>query len=383
MSFGKAPTKFEVFSVEDSTAQLVWRDLGTGLVTVRVGARSFSPHQGAALGTLVVDGLEPDTAYQAVLTTAQDTQHAVEFRTLPQPRGEQLCRIGTLNDVHIGSYRFGFTGVLREWPSPKVVSGSRCAEAAFAELAKWDPQHVVLKGDIVHHGSSAEYELLGKFLDEIEVPFDYVMGNHERRSVPDIGKKVRGSPIVDPFTALVDRGFSFGDSVRVRDLPGVRLVLVESALEDDDRGSLAAVGEAALDAAAQADTPVLVFLHQNLQRRDPAWMLPFGIPAREATPFLDRLATLDQTVIVSSGHTHRCRRRDHRGVTVVEVGSTKDYPGVWGGYAVHEGGIRQVLRRVERSTCLHWTERTRRGALTAWARWAPGTLEDRCFLIDT
>jgi hypothetical protein len=43
---------------------------------------------------------------------------------------------------------------------------------------------------------------------------------------------------------------------------------------------------------------------------------------------------------------------------VTEVGSPKDYPGTWAGYVVHEGGIRQVVRRVAAPEVIRWTEST-------------------------
>ena len=60
----------------------------------------------------------------------------------------------------------------------------------------------------------------------------------------------------------------------------------------------------------------------------------------------------------------------------------KDYPGVWAGYVVHEGGLRQVVRRVAPHDCLTWTEKTRHVMLGAWQAFAPGTLADRCFVHE-
>jgi hypothetical protein len=64
-----------------------------------------------------------------------------------------------------------------------------------------------------------------------------------------------------------------------------------------------------------------------------------------------------------------------------EVGSTKDFPGGWAGYAVHEGGVRQVVRRVSAPDVLPRLEHTRRAALGVWQHWSPGRLTDRCFTI--
>ena len=66
-------------------------------------------------------------------------------------------------------------------------------------------------------------------------------------------------------------------------------------------------------------------------------------------------------------------------VVVTETGSPKDHPGTWTGYVVHEGGIRQVVRRVARPDVIRWTERSRRAAGGAWGVWSPGRLTDRCW----
>ena len=84
-------------------------------------------------------------------------------------------------------------------------------------------------------------------------------------------------------------------------------------------------------------------------------------------------------MFVTSGHTHRHRRRRHGTAVITEVGSPKDFPGTWAGYVVHEGGIRQVVRRIARPDVLRWTERSAAAAFGLWCRWSPGTLDDRCF----
>ena len=54
------------------------------------------------------------------------------------------------------------------------------------------------------------------------------------------------------------------------------------------------------------------------------------------------------------------------------------YGGTWAGYVVHEGGIRQVVRRVAAPAAIRWTEETKRALLGVWGRWSPGRLDDRC-----
>ena len=84
-------------------------------------------------------------------------------------------------------------------------------------------------------------------------------------------------------------------------------------------------------------------------------------------------------VLVTSGHSHRNRARRAGPLVVTEVGSTKDYPGVWAGYAAYEGGIVQVVRRMTAPDTMEWIEYSRQAVGGAWRWYAPGGLDDRCF----
>lgn len=66
---------------------------------------------------------------------------------------------------------------------------------------------------------------------------------------------------------------------------------------------------------------------------------------------------------------------------MAELGSTKDSPGTWCGYVVHEGGIVQTppYRRSRRA---RMTERTGNAVLGLWSMWSPGSLDDRCFSVN-
>src|SRR3712207_4374623 len=83
--------------------------------------------------------------------------------------------------------------------------------------------------------------------------------------------------------------------------------------------------------------------------------------------------------LATAGHTRRHRRRRHGPLVVTEVGSTKDHPGTRAGYAGHDGGIRQVVRRIADPAVLRWSDDTRRGYLGIWGRWSAWTLGTRCF----
>jgi hypothetical protein len=120
-------------------------------------------------------------------------------------------------------------------------------------------------------------------------------------------------------------------------------------------------------------------MHHYPQRFRWPTMYPDGIPGPTASAFLDALAEANAATLVLTGHSHRHRRHHHGPLTVAEVGSTKDYPGCWAGYAVHEGGIRQVTMRVMAPSAMAWTAQGRRVLGGVWAVWGPGVRSHRCF----
>jgi hypothetical protein len=167
--------------------------------------------------------------------------------------------------------------------------------------------------------------------------------------------------------------------VEYLDVPGARLVFVETSVPGRHLGAISST-TADLVADAVRDVPAaIVLLHHQLQTVPLPLYWPPGIPFRQTRRFLDALNAASANVLVTSGHTHRHRRHSAGTAVLTEVGSPKDYPGAWGGYAVHEGGVRQVVRRIESPDCTAWLERTRRAAFHAWGHWSPGQLDDRCF----
>jgi hypothetical protein len=109
---------------------------------------------------------------------------------------------------------------------------------------------------------------------------------------------------------------------------------------------------------------------------------PPSISWRDSARLVDELAAVNPATLIVAGHTHRNRRYLVRGLLVAEVASTKDYPGVWAGYSVYEGGIRQVVYRVAAPAAIAWTEVTRRALGGVWGWWSPGRLSDRCWTME-
>lgn len=383
-----------VFAVEDRTVQLTWRHLGSGTLRLRVRVADragstgrWSGGGGRVIderavvtnelpGSLVIDGLPAGTtlSIEATLPGSGEEQHRLEATTLASLPGPELCRIATVSDLHLGTHVFGQQGTISEHPTPAVAHPERCARSAIADTATWGAEHLVAKGDLTNHGQVPEWRQYRRLVDEAPFAVDALPGNHDR-AFDD------GSAGLAPEEAAKVFDLSMAAPVLVRDLPGVRLVLFDSTSGGRHIGRVDTYREQILDAVAESDhdRAVLVMLHHQLQPNLISEGWPIGVPQRQSARFLEALAGAHRRVFVTSGHTHRHRRWSHAGVTTTQVGSTKDYPGVWAGYAVHEGGLRQVVRRVSRPDCLRWTDHTRRAAFGTWRLAAPGRLPWRCF----
>lgn len=339
-----------VFAVEPDTVQLTWRR-----------GRNGKP------GTQLVDGLQPATS-QTVPVDALDTE--ITIRTIASPPGTEKCRIATINDLHIGCDYFGLLDRLKE-PPAAVPHAIRCTRSAIQDALAWGAQLLIVKGDLTHHGVPEEWAAVGELLAGLHVSVAVVPGNHD----------VKESRLVEPQPALAAHGLHLVHGVEVIDMPGIRVVLVDTTVPDEHRGRVAHLTHDIVRVASRAPGGVLVALHHHPQRYRYPTFIPPGIPGPESNRLLRELASAHAATLVSTGHSHRHRRHRRFGINVTEVGSTKDFPGTWTGYAVHEGGIRQVVRRISDPTCLPWLDHTARAGGGFWGLWSPGTLEDRCFSL--
>ena len=358
-----------VFAVEDRGAQLTWRRVAAGPVRIVCGPVDLMVESDGGPGAVDLDGLTPDTAYDLTVTTGDGTATST-FRTLPSPSGEELFRFATMSDLHLGATAFGVRHTMVEAPGT-VDHPIRCASAALSDLTRWGARHLVVKGDVVQSNEDRSWKLAADLLGSASMPCDVLPGNHD---------VAHGGP--DPFGVARRHGIDLVEGIEIRDLPGIRLVLMNSAIVGIDRGRWHHLVDGAAAAVATADGPAMLLVHHHPQPAPVPTHFPPGIDSITARRLLRAVHAANPAVIGSSGHTHRHRRRTEAGVPWSEVGSTKDFPGVWAGYVVHEGGIRQVVRRVSSPDCLPWLDRTRRAAGGAWGWYSPGRLSDRCFTHD-
>ena len=241
----------------------------------------------------------------------------------------------------------------------------------MAAATSWGAELLVAKGDLTCDGQPSEIFAVIDLLRSAAVPVEVILGNHDVRGSFDVAAVMQAS------------GVTVSSDARSRDLPGIRLVLGHSPLPDRHHGRVSADHASELAAlAAAAPGPVVVALHHPPQRWPVQTYYPPSIDRSDSRRLMSALARANRSTLLIAGHTHRNRRYRVGGVTVAEVGSTKDYPGQWAGYAVYEGGIRQVVYRVEPPEAIGWTQMTARAAGGMWEFWSPGRLRDRSWTLE-
>ncbi len=353
--------------------QLMWSGLPYGDVVLRVGDSESPVIQGGpgVPGTTVLHDLEPGTRYDVAMAVGSRRSTVARFRTLTPPPGALVSRFATISDLHIGERAFGLLPRLREDPHRTTADAypALCARAAVAEAAAWGAERIVAKGDLTWSGRPLQWKTTGEVLATSPVPISATLGNH------DVGPKA-----VDGRDQLAAYGITVPRGVEAVDIEGLRIVIGHSADRGHRYGVIDGVqSDEIVRLAAEAPGPAFFTMHHYIDPLPVRSRFPRGVSRAQGATLLRELAGSNPSTFVSFGHSHRNRRRREYGLPVTEVGSTKDYPGVWAGYAVHEGGIRQVVRRVAAPECLDWTERTAAVLGGVWGRFSPGRLGWRCF----
>ncbi|MGI9603618.1 MAG: metallophosphoesterase family protein, partial [Acidimicrobiales bacterium] len=239
------------------------------------------------------------------------------------------------------------------------------ARAAVAEATDWGADRLYLKGDLTHHSRPDDWDRVARFLDELELPHHLILGNHDvqyRKQIP-------------PADAMARIGHQ-RQRLHIVDHPGLRVILVDFSKDTNTTGIIGAEAEQVLE-AARGDMPVLLATHFHFHRSLVPWFWPLGIGYSSGRRFLEQLRQVNPRLVITSGHTHRNRAYTYGRIPITEVGSPKDYPGVWGEYTIYEGGLVQMVRRVAEPDALAWTDHTRRAVGGVWGLWSPGTADQR------
>jgi hypothetical protein len=354
----------QVFAVEDRSVQVHWSHLPSGTHAIAAGVHETLIEHAGGPGATSVEGLEPNRRYD--ITVNGDVVD--QCVTLATPPGEEVTRIATLSDLHLGERAFGRLPRIREYGSKGATHSRRCVAAALPEIVAWGAQLLVIKGDISQHSHRHEYEQLAEILENLPIPALVMPGNHDggNHQIDDLGE------VLGPL------GVEVANGVFVQDHLGLRMITADTVIPGRGHGSLDRHLNEVLHHLSDAPGGALLLLHHQLQPGVPTYW-PLGIAGPGARRALDAIAEANPDTVISSGHTHRHRRHDHGPLVVTEVGAPIHYPGSWAGYVAHSAGIRQVVRRVADPDAIGWTERT--GAMLGglWSKWSMGTLSQRCF----
>ena len=240
-------------------------------------------------GTQLVDGLQPG-ATQSVRVDALDTD--VTVTTIASPPGAETCRIATINDLHIGCEYFGFRGGMKDSRRPYPMPFAARA-APSATRSAWGAQLLIVKGDLTHHATPEEWATVGDLLAGLQVPVAVIPGNHD----------VKEARLVEPQPALASHGLHLVHGVEVIDMPGIRVVLADTAVPDEHRGRVAHLAPDVVRVVSRAAGGVLVALHHHPQRYRYPTFLPPGIPDPSRIACFATLAAAHPATLVATGHS--------------------------------------------------------------------------------
>jgi 3',5'-cyclic-AMP phosphodiesterase len=181
----------------------------------------------------------------------------------------------------------------------------------------------------------------------------------------------------DPTLAMQDAPYSIA-------LDGVTLAVLDTTTPGSVGGVVPRAQLSWLDAlAAEVTGPLLVFGHHPVWNLEAARVDPrYAIALDDSRALVDVIQRREAIVGYFAGHTHAnrlVRLGGGRNVPLVEVGCTKDYPGAWAEYRVHEDGFTQVVRRVMEPAAFAWAEQARHMIQGVYRDLVLGTLAARCF----
>lgn len=236
---------------------------------------------------------------------------------------------------------------------------SRCFRAAVAEAKAWGARRFVFKGDLTDHGYAEEFAWFAALVRQSGADADMILGNHDIRTEE-----------VDGVAELRRHGLRVAATATAVDLPGLRIILLPSAR--GYHGGHWDHADAAIELAREASGPVFVATHHYPHRFPVKLKMPSGVAHAEATPFLDALDRVAPGSLIACGHTHRHHRRHYKSLLITEIGSPKDFPGVWAGYVVYEGGITQTVHKIAEPSAREWLDRTGNVLFGGWRLWSPG-----------
>jgi len=399
----------ELVTVTESSFILTWTTDAPGYSKVLYGTspdalKEFNCKETATIYHYCeVTGLAPDTNYFYVTKSGGIIGEHVEyspgsFKTLKPPQGEFLFQFATLNDVHVGEDIAGLIIIYGEtinegftWPDENNPYWFFMNNAAVKEINQREADFVIIKGDITSEYKEEEFEKAKEIFGNLEMPYLLIRGNHDR-----VGENPE-----DYFVSVFDLGnilfmgnkYTFdthGHFYMSFDYKGFHFISLDSVNLATGRGEICDEQFTWLenDLAANTDKKTFVFLHYVLasDEGDSVGFVNLLSDQEDKARLIDIISKNPQIRGVFSGHSHRSKvthSEQITGVTFVETGSPKEYPGGYVIYRVYSDGLIQNFYRTSCDNCRKWTEITRGeyDFIGGGQKVLFGKLEDRNFVL--
>jgi len=236
--------------------------------------------------------------------------------------GEVLWRFAILGDMHIGS-----------------PAGETMVRAAINDINNSGAELTIQLGDITDHGNPGEFALARRVMDELTMPWEVIVGNHDMYSTDDetlagralfaehFGRSADGLLLEHHGHrfALLDTAeevaspFAPYSLVTGQFLSGNGGAIVRGALTTPQHDIIAEV-------AAPGAPPAFVFLHHPTQPFTSFPPIVFGLRDADSGR-LHALSDSGNVWGIFAGHTHRNKVSGRFGrVPVTEVAIPRDYP---------------------------------------------------------
>ena len=366
----------DVFAVEDTTAQVVWSDLPAGDVRIEFGAGAARRRPSRRSGGRVqVDGLTPDTrrSVPRQLGRRQDDTATDPDRCRRRPDASSSGS-PPINDLHLGRGERGLHGHL---PHGDVDAASHPFTAARDAIA--GRRRTGVPSSWWSRATSATRPTTGSGSRR-----PTCWSTCRSRSASSPATTTRAASVgSNPRRAPPRHGLRLTRGVDHLDVPGLRIVLVDSTIDGNGWGAVGRHADQAATLAGEASTGVFVATHHQAQRfrvptvlaprhpgagchgpsREPWWPPTHARWRRRVTPTAAGRAT-----------SRACRGPRSRPPTTSRACGPATA-------STRAGSCRWCGGRREPET-LAWSEHTRDMLGGVWALWATGTISDRCFTLD-
>lgn len=219
--------------------------------------------------------------------------------------GDGALLIAQFSDLHVTA-----PGARNAFGIDSAAGLRRCID--HLQALRRVPDLLLLSGDLTDNGVGAEYEALRELLAPLRMPYHLLAGNHDRRDA--LRAVFAGHPGIG----------NNGPICHALDLPGLRIVMLDSLVEGRDDGDLDQdqLGwlEQALDAVPAI--PALVVLHHPPVSSGYSVMDRIALAPQAAQRLGKIIAAKPAVQAVLCGHLHRPLQARWQGAAVAVAPST-------------------------------------------------------------